>query len=423
MGLFESEKNSFTMSDRRLPPQPWMTNARTQAAIAALSADEAEVRFVGGCVRDALLGRAIKDIDLATSDPPVTVMALLKEAGLKAVPTGIEHGTVTAVVDGQPFEVTTLRRDVETDGRHAKVAFTDDWRADAARRDLTFNAMSLSPDGTLHDYFGGYEDLMAGRVRFVGDAAQRIEEDVLRLLRFFRFFAHYGKPPPDVEALAACRAAAPKLPMLSGERLRAETLKLLAAGNPAPVVTLMRDQQVLQHLLPEAQSVAKLAALVMIERHLGREGDPILRLGSLIDGGAEVARAVAWRFRLPNADRDRLVSMLDAESLSPSLDEKSRRLALYRLGWEAFQDHVLLGWAGAGVDPDDPSWRALLATSDRPSPVFPLQGRDLLALGIKAGRQVGRLLKEVEAWWIEGDFRADRAACLEEAKRRAGLPI
>jgi poly(A) polymerase len=386
-----------------------------------LSADEAEVRFVGGCVRDALLGRAIKDIDLATPDSPETVMALLKEAGLKAVPTGIEHGTVTAVVDGQPFEVTTLRRDVETDGRHAKVEFTDDWRADAARRDLTFNAMSLSPDGTLHDYFGGYEDLMAGRVRFVGDAAQRIEEDVLRLLRFFRFFAHYGKPPPDAEALAACRAAAPKLPMLSGERLRAETLKLLTAGNPAPVVTLMRDQQVLQHLLPEAESVAKLAALVMIERHLGREGDPILRLGSLIDGGAEVARAVAWRFRLSNGDRDRLVAMLDGESLSPALDEKSRRLALYRLGWEAFQDHVLLGWAGAEVDPDDPSWRALLAAGDRPSPVFPLQGRDLLALGIKAGRQVGRLLKEVEAWWIEGDFSADRAACLEEAKRRAGL--
>jgi poly(A) polymerase len=421
MVFFDGGKNSFAMTERRLPPQPWMTNARTQAVIAALSLDEAEVRFVGGCVRDALLGRAIKDIDLATPDPPETVVSLLKEAGLKAVPTGIDHGTVTAVIEGEPFEVTTLRRDVETDGRHAKVEFTDDWRADAARRDLTFNAMSLSPDGTLHDYFGGYEDLIAGRVRFVGDAVRRIEEDVLRLLRFFRFFAHYGKPPPDSDALAACRLAAPKLPTLSGERLQAETLKLLTASNPAPVVTLMRDQHVLQHLLPETQSVARLAALVMIERHFGREGDPVLRLGSLIDGGAEVARAVAWRFRLSNADRDRLVAMLGAESLSPALDEKSRRVALYRLGWEAFQDRVLLSWAAADVNPDDPSWSALLAASDKPLPAFPLQGRDLLALGIKAGRGMGQLLREIEVWWIEGDFRADRAACLEEARKRAGF--
>jgi poly(A) polymerase len=314
-----------------------------------------------------------------------------------------------------------LRCDVETDGRHAKVEFTDDWRADAARRDLTFNAMSLSPDGTLHDYFGGYDDLMAGRVRFVGDAAMRIEEDVLRLLRFFRFFAHYGKPPPDAEALAACRAAAPKLPGLSGERLQAETLKLLAASNPAPVVALMRDQQVLQHLLPEAQSVATLAALVMIERNLGRESDPILRLAALIEGGAENARKAAWRLRLSNADRDRLVAALEAASLSPSLDDRSRRLALYHLGWEAFHDRVLLSWASAGVNPDDPQWSALLAASETPPPVFPLQGRDLLALGIKAGRRMGELLKELEAWWIEGDFRADRKTCLEEAKRRAGL--
>jgi poly(A) polymerase len=413
----------ITMTDRRLALQPWMMNPRTQAVVGALRADGAEVRFVGGCVRDAVVGRAIKDIDLATPDPPETVIALLKRAGLKAVPTGIEHGTVTAVAEGQPFEVTTLRRDVESYGRHAKVEFTDDWRADAARRDLTFNAMSLSPDGTLHDYFGGYDDLLAGRVRFVGDAVTRIEEDVLRLLRFFRFFAHYGEPPPDAEALAACRRLAPKLPGLSGERLQAETLKLLAARDPAPVLMLMQEQEVLPHLLPEAKSVARLAELVKIEHQLGREPDSILRLAALIEGGAEVARAVAWRLRLSNADRDRLIAALEAASLSPTLDGKACRLALYRLGWETFRDCVLLSWALSGDIPDAPQWRALLATSENPPPTFPLQGRDLLALGIEAGPRVGELLKEVEAWWIEGDFRADRKACLAEAKRRAGLPI
>jgi poly(A) polymerase len=412
------------MTDRRLPPQPWMTNPRTQAVIGALRADGAEVRFVGGCVRDAVLGRAIKDIDLATPDPPETVMALLKRAGLKAVPTGIAHGTVTAVAEGHPFEVTTLRRDIETYGRHAKVEFTDDWREDAARRDLTFNAMSLSPDGTLHDYFGGHDDLLAGRVRFVGDAVTRIEEDVLRLLRFFRFFAHYGKPPPDAEALAACRHLAPKLPGLSGERLQAETLKLLAAPDPAPVVTLMQQQQVLAHLLPEAKSTAKLAALVTIENGLGHDPDPVLRLAALIEGGPEAALAVALRLRLSNANRDRLVAALEAADVSPSLDEKARRQAYYRLGRVNFCDRVLLTWASSLSDtkPNDPAWRTLLAVSEAPAPVFPLQGRDLLTLGIEAGPRVGDLLKAVETWWIEDDFRADRKACLAEAKRRAGIP-
>ena len=416
-------KGLTTMTDRRLAPQPWMTNPRTQAVVGALRADGAEVRFVGGCVRDAVIGRAIKDIDLATPDPPETVIALLKRAGLKAVPTGVEHGTVTAVAEGQPFEVTTLRRDIETYGRHAKVEFTDDWRADAARRDLTFNAMSLSPDGTLHDYFGGHDDLLAGRVRFVGDAVTRIEEDVLRLLRFFRFFAHYGKPPPDAEALAACRLLAPKLPDLSGERLQAESLKLLAARDPAPVVTLMQQQQVLAHLLPEAKTAARLAALVTIENGLGHDPDPILRLAALIEGGPEAARAVALRLRLSNADRDRLAAALDVDNVSPSLDARARRQALYRLGRESFCDRALLAWASSGsnVTSIDPAWRALLAVSEAPVPVFPLQGRDLLKLGIEAGPGVGELLKAIEAWWIDGDFRADRKACLAEAKKRAGL--
>ncbi|MEE8534186.1 MAG: CCA tRNA nucleotidyltransferase, partial [Alphaproteobacteria bacterium] len=230
----------------------------TRAVVDALTADSAEVRFVGGCVRDAVAGRKVTDVDIATPDPPETVTRLLEAAGIRVVPTGIAHGTVTAVIRHRHFEITTLRRDVETYGRRAKVAFTDDWTADAARRDFTINALFCDPDGTLYDPFGGIDDLDAGRVRFVGDAVKRIKEDVLRLLRFFRFYAHYGRPPPDAEALAACRAMARALPGLSGERVSAELLRLLAAPDPAAVLALMIEAEVLAFVLPE---VAGLDAL------------------------------------------------------------------------------------------------------------------------------------------------------------------
>jgi poly(A) polymerase len=410
------------MQQRRLAPQPWMNDPRTKAVIRALTADGAEVRFVGGCVRDAVIGRPVKDIDLATPDPPETVMMLVQRAGLKVVPTGIAHGTVTVIAEGHPFEVTTLRRDVETYGRHARVEFTDDWVEDAARRDLTFNAMSLSPDGTLHDPFGGLADLEAGRVRFVGDAETRINEDVLRLLRFFRFYAHYGKPPPDEAALAACRKLAPKLPGLSGERVQAETLKLLAAPDPASVIALMREQNVLAYALPEADGTARLAALAKIEAALGRDGDPVLRLAALIEGGPKAALGLAERLRLSNADRDRIVGLAEPPGLAPALDDKARRLELYRRGAARFRDAVLLAWAAVAaageVTATDARWRALVAVAETSAPIFPLQGRDALKFGVPAGRRVGELLKEVERWWIEGDFRADRAQCLAELKKR-----
>ncbi|MFQ5959208.1 MAG: CCA tRNA nucleotidyltransferase, partial [Alphaproteobacteria bacterium] len=244
-----------------IEPQRWMTVRATRAVVDALRAQGAEVRFVGGCVRDAVAGRKVTDVDIATPDPPETVIRLLEAAGIRVVPTGIKHGTVTAVVARRPFEITTLRRDVETYGRHAKVAFTDDWTADAARRDFTINALFCAPDGTLYDPFGGLDDLRAGRVRFVGDAVQRIREDVLRLLRFFRFYAHYGRPPPDAEALAACRAMALALPSLSGERVCAELLRLLAADDPAAVLELMIEADVLEFVLPEVAGVGALAEL------------------------------------------------------------------------------------------------------------------------------------------------------------------
>src|SRR5215468_4177027 len=267
----------------RLDPQPWMIAAETVAVMAALAAAGGEARFVGGCVRDALLGRKVSDIDIATHEPPERVMNLLSRAGIKAIPTGIKHGTVTAVVGVRHFEITTLRRDVETYGRHARVEYTDDWAADAARRDFTMNALFCSADGTIYDPFGGLADLRAQRVRFVGDPAERIREDVLRLLRFFRFHAHYGKPPPDPPALAACRDLAHLLPTLSGERVCAETLKLLSAPQPADVVDLMRESGVLAHFLPEATGIDRMRALVAAEavapRDLVPRPDPLRRLG------------------------------------------------------------------------------------------------------------------------------------------------
>ena len=313
---------------KRLALQPWMHAPATEAVIAALTAGGAEVRFVGGCVRDALLGRPVTDIDIATPDEPKRVIELLEAAGLKAVPTGIEHGTVTAVALHQPFEVTTLRRDVETYGRRAKVAFTDDWTADASRRDFTFNSMSCAPDGRLHDPFGGAADLEARRVRFVGDAEARIREDVLRLLRFFRFYAHYGAPPPDAEALAAVRIMAALLPTLAGERVAAETFKLLAAPDPAPVLVLMRDSGVLPHFLPEAQRLERLGHLTAIEGSLSLGAAPPRRLAAALEGGEPAARAVARRFRLSNALSERVVQALGTPT--PSLAGTAQRALRYR---------------------------------------------------------------------------------------------
>lgn len=400
-----------------------MTAPETRRVVAALSAKGAEVRFVGGCVRDAILGRAVKDIDIATHDPPETVMALLAAAGIEAIPTGIAHGTVTAVVGRQHFEITTLREDVETYGRRAKVAFTDDWTADAARRDLTINALFLAPDGTLYDPFGGLADLEAGRIRFVGDARMRIKEDVLRLLRFFRFYAHYGRPPPDADALAACRELAPLLATLSGERVAGETLKLLTAPDPASTAELMIEQGVLAHALPEADGVARLRALVTLEG-IGTGADPLRRLAALIDpaNGAAGANATAERLRLSNAGRERLVALLAPEiAVDSEMTVKALRRALYRFGSARLGDLALLAWAAeiaaAGPSPRRTveAWRALLAAAEAWTPqTLPVKGRDALDLGVPAGPKVGALLAALEAWWIDEDFKPDRAACLRK---------
>ena len=416
-------------------PPRWMTAKPTRELIAALTADGADVRFVGGCVRDALLGRASNDIDIGTPDPPERVMALLANAGIvtRTVPRGIAHGTVTALASSDRYEITTLRRDERTDGRHAEVAFTDDWEKDAARRDFTINAMSATPDGALHDYFGGQADLAAGRVRFVGDPATRIAEDHLRLLRFFRFHAWYGKGEPDPEALDACRAAVHKLRKLSGERVQAEMKKmleahelspeavemmqLLAASAPLQVVREMRNTGVLYELLPEAPETKRFARLVGIEKKVS-EADSIRRLACLIassDDAISDAKAVAERWRLSGADGARLAALVKfGEALRPDLDLRAQDRLLYRHGPALFCDLVLLAWATEWHGESEKAWRKMLKRAEEwEAPTFPVTGADVLERSIPEGPEVGRLLRAVEDWWIEQDLTPGRALTLE----------
>lgn len=409
----------------KLLPQPWMTEVETEAVFDALAAAGADARFVGGCVRDTLIGRPVGDIDIATDAVPERVIAALQAAGLKAVPTGVEHGTVTAVVNHKPFEITTLRRDVETFGRHATVAFTDDWTEDASRRDFTMNALSLSRDGVLFDPFGGEADLRAGRIRFVGDARARIEEDVLRLLRFFRFHAHYGRGDPDSDGMAACREMAPRLASLSAERVWAELRRLLEAPAPGPVLRLMAGAGVLQVILPEAAAFDRLDRLVDIEAAEGRkrpdlvQPDPVRRLGALVDVDAKGADALARRLRTSNAERDRLTGLEEGLRTPPeSWNEKAVRRLLYRMHPDRLVDLALVLWAGGLTEPP---WDAVLAEAqDWTPPVFPIAGRDVSTLGIAQGPRIGELLAAVEAWWIAEDFKPDRAACLARLRAEAG---
>ena len=418
----------------KIPPQPWMTAPETGAVIRALTAAGAEVRFVGGCVRDAIVGRPVGDIDIATTEPPVRVMQLLEAAGIKAIPTGIGHGTVTAVAKSRKFEITTLRRDVETDGRHARVEYIDDWVADARRRDFTINTLSSTPGGDVYDPMGGMNDLGRGLVRFVGIPRERIEEDLLRLLRFFRFQAAYGRPPADAEALAACRIMAPRLAELSGERVRDEFFRILLAPDPADTAVLMRGVGVFEAILPEAGDVGRLRMLTWLEGSALKMDtvapDVLRRLAALLDpgGGGAGAEAVAGRLRLSNRDADRLAAIAGVPvQVSPDTDPPGLRRALHRLGSDAVRDLSLLAWAGElAVTPRLPAertraWRSILEAADAWRPLtFPLGGRDVTDLGVAAGPAVGRLLTAVEAWWEDADYGPDRQACLDKLKSLAG---
>jgi poly(A) polymerase/tRNA nucleotidyltransferase (CCA-adding enzyme) len=369
-------------------------------------------RAVGGAVRDALAGLPVADVDVAAPFPPEEIMARLLAAGCKVFETGLAHGTVTAVWDHQPIEVTALRRDVLTDGRHAEVAWTTDWREDAARRDFTINAMSLGADGLLHDYFGGREDLALGLVRFVGDPETRLAEDYLRLLRFFRFQARYGKGAADAAALQAIRAAIPGLARLSVERIWMEIKRILMVAEPVPVLRLMAELGVLPATLPEiaAPDIDCLARLVALDA----PAEPLLRLAAL--GGA--APGLAARLKLSSAEARALRFLQEAAILSAETDAAEFRR------WRARHNAVALDiqeaalWLADARDGAAPFRAALRATLHaEAAPVFPLQGRDLLAEGATPGPALGALLAEVEAFWIAGGCVADHAACLTEAKR------
>ena len=412
------------MTDR-LQPQEWMTAPNTVAVLEALAAVGAKARFVGGCVRDALIGRPVGDIDIATDAVPERVIEALEAAGIKAIPTGIDHGTITAVADGMPFEITTLRRDVETFGRHATVAFTDDWKEDAARRDFTINALSLDRDGTLHDPFGGVDDLRAGRIRFVGEPEARIEEDVLRLLRFFRFHAHYGRNGLDPGGLAACRKMAPRLANLSAERIWSELRKLLLSPDPGAVLRTMRASAVIGVVLPEASEFDRLDRLIALEAGAVQRwpaiagADAVRRLGALVAVDEPGADALARRLRTSNAERERLVAIARGLREPPNLpDDQAVRRTLYRMPRDQFVDVALVLWAARS---DPAPWQDALALAAHwTAPAFPIAGRDASTLGIPQGPRIGALLRAVEDWWIAQDFRPDRNACLARLRVEAG---
>jgi len=377
-----------------LPTAGWRDRPGLGALCDVLGAGEGMTRFVGGSVRDTLIGIEVRDIDLATRLPPADVLARLRDAGIRAVPTGLAHGTITAVLADGPVEVTTLRRDVSTDGRHATIAFTDDWREDAARRDFTINALYADPaTGALFDYFGGLDDLAARKVRFIGDALTRIAEDHLRILRFFRFLARFGTAP-DADGLAACAARANDLMALSRERIADELLKLLVAPRAAEVVALMLAHGIFAPVLPEISDAARLAKVCRIEEAAGLTPNAVRRLAALLPDDPALGDAIGGRLRLSNVQRKRL-----ATALTPAI-EPPRALA-YRLGIDGAADRIALHLDEAAALP------ALAMIAGWVPPRLPVSGGALVARGIGKGPDVARTLRAIETQWIAEDFPGD----------------
>jgi len=399
---------------RRIEPPAWMTAPGSRRLFAVFG--QQPMLFVGGCVRDALLGLRPADIDLASAMLPEAVIALLKRAGIKALPTGIAHGTVTALLPPEQFEITTLRRDVATDGRHAEVAFGTDWRVDAERRDFTINALYADASGAVFDPVGGLADLAAQRVRFIGDAAARVAEDYLRVLRFFRFHARFGGPEPDAAALDACGAAANKLGRLSGERVRDELLKILALPRAAEALSLMQQSGVLAAILPGHRFDR-----ARFERLMALSEDIWLRLVALLpqDSAQGDATAAIGSLKLSRAQQLRVETLsapppFDWAALA---DAKRQPDLFYAQGAEYCRDQAIL------LALDDAPRRAALpailaAAQTWRRPVFPLRGSDLLKHGLPPGPNISLLLKELEAWWREGGFSANRETCLTELRER-----
>ncbi len=396
---------------RVLADAPWLKSGPAARVLELLNGNGEEARVVGGAVRNALLKIPLGDIDIATTALPDEVVRRAKAAGIKSVPTGIDHGTVTLVVEAQPFEVTTLREDTETFGRKAKVAFGRDWATDARRRDFTINGLSVDANGMVHDHVGGLEDIAARRVRFIGDPNSRIAEDYLRILRFFRIHASYGTGEPDRAGYLACVAARAGLATLSAERVRMEMLKLVVAEGAAGAIVAMADGGLLQAILGGVTYTGPFLAMVAAERVLGLAPDAMRRLGALAVAVTEDAKRVATRLRLSNAETKALDSMGHRWWRLAAMDEARARRLLYRLGEESYRDRLLLAWARAGGDTDSARWREFATLPERWSaPKFPLKAADFIARGIAEGPALGRVLTLAEDAWLAADFPLDEAA-------------
>ena len=398
--------------NRRLSDSGWLADGPLAQLLAVLDHAGEEARVVGGAVRNAMFGQTPGEVDIATTAMPDTVIERARAAGFKAVPTGIDHGTVTVIVDGRPFEVTTLRKDIETYGRKAKVAFGRDWKADAERRDFTMNALSVDRAGAVFDYVGGLADIDARRVRFIGDADKRIAEDYLRILRFFRFHATYGHGAPDPAGLAACIAAREGLGHLSRERIRMETLKLLRAEHATPTLAVMAEAGLLETVLGGVPLLASFENTCKVERAVGLEGDPVRRLGALAVSVAEDAERLWQRLRLTNSEHRRLVSIGEGWSqVVPAQGEGAARELLYRLGPDCFIDRVLVAWSRSPAGAADGAWRDLATLPARwTAPKFPLRAKDFIKRGAEPGPRLGAALAAAEEAWIAAGFPSDKAA-------------
>lgn len=396
----------------------WLKNAETQSVLAALGGGEGEARIVGGAVRNALLMEPVDDIDIATVHAPEDVTARLEAAGIKVIPTGIQHGTVTAVTETRQFEITTLRVDVASHGRHADVAFTGDWEADAKRRDFTLNALYADADGTVHDPLGGRDDLTARRVRFIGDPHARIREDYLRILRFFRFDAHYGSGEPDAVALKACSEEKGGIAQLSGERVRTELLKIMGADEAGPALRAMAATGILQLVLPEATRLDRFEKVVEVEAQHLFISDPLMRLIAALELDKTGIEGLAKRLKLSNKERDRITAALtDETKIVCYLSMREVHRALYLMGVQCFKDRVMLGWAEDRKASNAMQWRAMLAMADSwERPDFPLTGNMLKAAGVPEGPEMGRVYREVEDWWVDAGFTDDEFSIIERLK-------
>jgi poly(A) polymerase len=403
--------------------EAWFSDPALVRVLALLNSDGGEGRVAGGAVRNSLMGLPVADVDIATTLRPEVVVERAKKAGIKAVPTGIEHGTVTLVIDGKPFEVTTLRRDVATDGRHAEVAFGTDWQMDAERRDLTINALYATDDGTVIDLVNGLADIESRTVRFIGDAAMRIAEDHLRILRFFRFFALYGSGRPDAEGLKACARAKDKLGKLSAERVWSETKKLLAAPDPGRALLWMRQSGVLTEVLPETEKwgIDAIPGLIDAEKAFGWKPEALLRLAAMVPVDRARLKALAERLRLSKAEAATLEHWASAPEIAQKLAETAFDRLLYRNGPQGLIMRLKLALASARArglgDPEALAFaglcQRLLAKAEKwQKPSFPVNGADVLAAGIAAGPKVGALLGAIEDEWVAGNFHDGRAKLL-----------